>query len=359
MSIKLRHRKLKDGQKTLYLDCYQKGHRKLEYLGLYLVGDKATDKETMRLAEAIAAKRKLESVSTANDIPLPLHLQEDFIGFARKIEESQQNINTQLAWKHAIDHVIEFSGEPLVFGRLSQSFLEDFRSYLLKNLHQNSASTYFAKIKNAIRQAVRKKILANDPTDGLSIAMKPTNRVYLGLDELQALEKTDCENQAVKDAFLFSAFSGLRYCDVQRLAWSNVVQRDNAVMIEFRQQKTGNPEYLPLSQEAAAILERQRTAVPSKRMKTPIAADAVFKLPAKPVIDATLKTWSRRAGLGKHISYHASRHTFATLALKSGVDIYTVSKLLGHKTLRNTEIYAKVVDESKRKAVGLLPRLNG
>jgi integrase len=359
MKITLRQRKLKDGRQTLYLDLYNNGSRRLEYLDLYLVGNREKDKETMRLAEAIQAKRKLESVAADNDLPAPTRLQEDFVAFCRQLGESQQALNTRLVWKNAIGRLTDYAGEPIPFARVTEDFLSGFREHLLKDLKQNSAAVYFAKIKTAIRKAVRKHILQRNPADEISISGEQTSRVYLTLAELRALEKTDCDNRAVKDAFLFSAFSGLRYCDVKRLIWPNVTREGKYWLLEFRQKKTNNPEWLPLSAEAAAIIQRQKDVQPSERIENPVPADAVFKLPAQQTIDKALKRWATRSGLEKRISFHTGRHTFATLGLKRGIDIYTMSKLLGHRSLESTQIYAKVVDESKRKAVDMLPRLNG
>ena len=96
----------------------------------------------------------------------------------------------------------------------------------------------------------------------------------------------------------------------------------------------------------------------SPKIKSRVNGDAVFKLGAQQTIDKAIRRWVKRAGIGKKISFHNARHSFATLALTNGVDIYTVSKLLGHKSLETTEIYARVIDEKKRQAVGMLPRLN-
>jgi site-specific recombinase XerD len=136
-----------------------------------------------------------------------------------------------------------------------------------------------------------------------------------------------------------------------------VNREGNRWLIAFRQQKTSELEWLPLSAEAATIIQAQRGAEASGRMVNKVAANAVFKLPAQQTIDKALKRWALRAGIEKKISFHSARHTFATLGLKHGIDIYTMSKLLGHRSLESTQVYAKVVDESKRKAVDLFPTL--
>jgi integrase len=358
VKIFLRQKKLLDGRKSIYLDMYRQGHRRYEFLNLYLTGNRDADKETMRLAEAIVAKRKLASVSADHDLPAPSRLQEDFVAYCRRLAEDQQAHNTRLVWNNAIARLVSYAGPVISFGQLSEDFIKGFRENLLKDLKRNSAAVYFAKIKTAIRRATRKHILRRNPADGITIRTEETSRLYLTLADLRCLQKTDCENQAVKDAFLFSAFSGMRYSDVKRLTWGKIESEDNRWRIGFVQQKTGSLEWLPLSAEAVSILRHQKDARPSGRTENPIPADAVFKLPAQQTIDKAIKRWAVRAGLERRISFHTARHTFGTLGLKHGIDIYTMSKLLGHRSLETTQIYAKVVDESKRKAVALFPTLH-
>jgi integrase/recombinase XerD len=175
------------------------------------------DKETMRLAETIQAKRKLDSVSADNNLPAPSRLKEDFIDFYRKLSAEQRGNNTRLVWKCGLKHLIAYGGESIPFTQIDERFLEGFKGYLLRDLKINSAAVYFAKVKSAIRQAVRHNILQRNPVDGISIPTEDINRVFLTLPELRNLQQTDCENQAVKDGFLFAAFSGFRYSDVKKL----------------------------------------------------------------------------------------------------------------------------------------------
>src|SRR5262249_40919247 len=153
------------------------------------------------------------------------------------------------------------------------------------------------------------------------------------------------------------AFSGLRYSDVKALTWRKVKPTNGSYVLEFTQAKTGEVETLPLSEQAATILKNQADATPSPRISADIPSDAVFKLGAQQSIDKAIRQWIKRAEINKKISFHCARHTFATLGLTHGVDLYTMSKLLGHRDVATTQIYAKVVDQKKREAVMLLPCL--
>jgi integrase len=155
--------------------------------------------------------------------------------------------------------------------------------------------------------------------------------------------------QIVKNAFLFSCFSGLRYSDITALTWGQL-QTDNEgkTVIRYVQQKTNKPENLQLSSEALKFLPEKNDAK---------SADTIFNLPANNYTNFVLAGWTLAAGINKRVTFHVSRHTNATLLLSLDVPIETVSKLLGHSDIQTTQIYAKVIDKSKRAAVSKLDGL--
>jgi integrase len=174
---------------------------------------------------------------------------------------------------------------------------------------------------------------------------------YLTFDEVKAMVDTPCKNEMIKKAFLFSCFCGLRYSDVKNLTWKKIQEvATGTYQVEITQQKTGETLYLPLSDNALTWLPERLDAKDD---------DVVFNLPSSPTtIEKHLGLWAEEAGVKKHVTFHVSRHTNATLMLYFGADIYMVSKLLGHTNVRTTQVYAKIVDESKRKAVNLIPSIN-
>ena len=162
------------------------------------------------------------------------------------------------------------------------------------------------------------------------------------LGELNSLVKTDCKSPEVKIQALFSALTGLRRSDIQKLIWEEVQYAEaSGHLIRFKQKKTGGSETLPITDQAFSLLGERKQSL-----------EKVFSL-----IEATnqrenryLTKWVLDAGISKKITFHCFRHTFATLQLSMGTDIYTVSKMLGHKDLNTTQIYAKIIDETKRTA---------
>ena len=171
--------------------------------------------------------------------------------------------------------------------------------------------------------------------------------MYLTIEEVQKLAQTPCEYPQIKAAFLFSCLTGLRRSDVLRLRWGDVYQQGEFTRIIFRQKKTDGQEYLDITAEAVELMgERGK---PEEYIFTDIHSPACT--------NNTIKLWVARAGIPKDITFHCARHTFAVMMLDLGTDIYTVSKLLGHRELSTTQIYAKVLDKTKQAAVSRIPNI--
>ena len=165
------------------------------------------------------------------------------------------------------------------------------------------------------------------------------------------LANTKCINDDIKRAFLFACFTGLRFSDLGNLTWEMIHFDGKRYKLAFRQKKTRGYEYFPLPETAIKLLFNNQDNIIN------LPHNRVFKVHDLNWYNKVLKKWAREAGINKHMSSHVGRHTFATLALSQGVDIYTVSKLLGHKSLNHTQIYAKIIDEKKNEAVDLLPKI--
>ncbi len=173
--------------------------------------------------------------------------------------------------------------------------------------------------------------------------MPESVRSYMTIEEVRALIATPVQDGRVKNAYLFSCFCGLRISDIVGLKWKNVFVDNGQYRLAVAMQKTKEPIYLPLSNEALKWMpEREDKA----------ADDHVFSLPSEhqPVSQAV----SRAAGITKRFTFHTARHTFATMMLTLGADLYTVSKLLGHTSVRMTQVYAKIINQKKDEAVNLV-----
>ena len=354
MAVKIWKRRLPGGGVSLYLDINYHGRRYKEALGFRLEGDRLQNRETMKMAEEIRARREIDLQSQIHGIVLGNRLRQNFFEYCDKLIEARNSPRLASSWGNALTHLKRSAGEDLTFGQMNRDLFERYKSYLLQKLSNNAAQMYYARIKTILHQAVRDGIIQVNPATLVSPIRKEEKLPgFLTLKEVQILAQTPCPNHSVKAAFLFSCFSGLRYSDAKALTWDRIVDG----YLEFQQRKTGVAERLPLSSQALDILERQKAAAKNETVRKEYPDNIVFFLPRHSTVYKELNTWAKAAGLNKIVSFHKARHTFATLALSSGVDIYTTSKLLGHKCLQTTQIYAKVIDEKKREAVSLLPRI--
>lgn len=247
-----------------------------------------------------------------------------------------------------------FAGDTLLFSQIDNRLAEDFKFFLLSapcggskkgTIPRNTASTYFSIFKAALKQAFIDGYLTIDLSAKIKgIQEQESRREYLTLDELNKLANTPCERDVLKRAALFSALTGLRHCDIQKLKWKEIAIEGNQAKLLFTQKKTKGVEYMPLSEQAFKLCGEPRQP-----------EQLVFeRLPNPSWISRPLRAWIEKAGIQKHLSFHCFRHTFATLQLANGTDIYTVSKMLGHTNVKTTQVYAKVVDEKKNKAANAI-----
>lgn len=345
MGVTLRKRSLKSGRTSLYLDIYESGRRRHESLELYLTGDRRKDRETMRLAEAVRAQRLLELQHGRYGFTAAHKRKACFVAFYREVEKGKKSSNR--AWGSARNYLEAFTGGSVSFEAVDERWLEDFQRFLAgSELAPNTQQLYYSKVKATLNEAVRRRIIPANPALRVpNVQGEETERVFLTLDEVRLLSGTECRNDEVKRAFLFSCYTGLRISDVRVLTWAHV----RGGRLHLKQVKTGGMEYLPLSPQAKSLLGKRRES-----------DDLVFDVPAaQSSVNAIIRDWVGRAEIEKHVTYHCSRHTFATLALTYGADLYVISKLLGHRELSSTEVYARIVDERKAEAVNCIPALEG
>lgn len=190
------------------------------------------------------------------------------------------------------------------------------------------------------------KISEND-----KVKVPDSMREFLTIEELRLLIATECRNELVKRAYLFACYCGLRFSDVIRLRWGDIVQDGDRWRVGIRMKKTGSIHYFTLSHQAREWLPERND---DKMESQPFAG-----LPAENNVNRHLRKWTAQAGIKKHITFHTSRHTFATLLLTLDVDLYTTSKMLGHRNVKTTQIYAKIIDKKKEAAVDRIDEIFG
>lgn len=375
MKISLNKRKLKDGRISLSIEYYRGSEisvegkrrhiRSFENLDTYLfpnpktTAEKKHNKEGLDFAESVLAIKKAEYAQGKFDLKSTTKSKRTFLAFFEELTEEKQkqdSSNNYGNWFSTLQHLKKIVSKNVTFDEVDENFIKRVKNYFEKEaitksnlpLSQNSKYSYFNKFKASIRKAFEDGYLTvNYASKVKSFEQAESQREYLTFDELQALAKSECKYPILKSAFLFSCLSGLRWSDINTLVWSEVRDEGDFTKVNFRQEKTDGVEYLYISKQARELLgERQHPQ------------DRVFRgLKYGMTYNTELVRWCNRAGVPKHITFHSARHTNAVLLLDNGADIYTVSKRLGHREIRTTAIYAKIVDAKMKEAAEMIPEL--
>ncbi len=372
--VRLRTKKLANGNESLYLDIYINGKRNYEFLRLYLIPEKSKDdkqrnRETLTLANSIKQKKILDIQLGEFGLKKKTKKKILFFDYFVSVMDERKkkaSLGNYVVWQSVLNRLKAYEKrQNITFDQIDSAWLKGFLKFLQNdafavtkgntksptgNLSANSCHLYFSKLRTLLNQALEDGIIVEDPMRGIKLPpTEESKREYLSMEEVKTLVKTRCDDETIKKAFLFSCFTGLRRSDVEKLTWGELQQSDGQPRLVFRQKKTGGQEYLDINPQALELLGERGNAD---------AKDKIFpKIKAPQYTNYSLQEWARRAGIEKHITFHSGRHTFAVMMLTLGTDIYTVSKLLGHKNLHTTEIYAKIVDSKKQAAVNNIPRL--
>ena len=363
--FKLRRRKLADGRISLFLDRSVDGGHEYEFLQLYLLPEtsstvKRQNARTLREAEDILQMR--------TEALLNARVETELVGSGAGVLLSdwlQTSCNNhKMRGLRDYEGILTLRKILLTFRpnvRLSEidkqfclDMIDWFRNtYINKrtatSIGARTAYTYCQRFRTALNEAVREGLIDKIPWNRLETIEKikkpESKREYLTIDEIRGMIATDCPNELVKRAYLFSCFTGLRISDVRNLKWGDIYHENGQTYVSVVMKKTNKPLYIPLSRQALKWM-------PEKGEST--SGDYVFgNLVNYGNVNENLKKWAEAAGSRKHSSYQTSRHSFATMMLTLGADLYTVSKLLGHSSVKHTQIYARIIDRKKDEAVNL------
>lgn len=363
--VRLREKALANGVRSLYLDIYVNGKRSYEFLKLYLIPEnnpqaKVQNDNTMRAANTIKLNRILEITNNKaglkNTSIRAKMLLKDWMENFRKAQE-QKGVKDQKLIHNTIHALTAYNinvamrdvNRDYIVG-LTNFLRNEYRSPRGKKLKDYSVINYLGCLRNALNMAVREDVIADNPIMKLSTQDKvkapESQREFLTIEEVQKLEATDSPYPHIKQAFLFACYTGLRCSDVRSITWGKIVKDGEKFRLHTVMFKTKRPFYIPLSKKAMQWM-------PERGDKTD--NDLIFeRIPVQVNTKLYLQPWLDKAGITKPITFHCSRHTFGTMMLTLGADIYTTSKLLGHTKVEVTQIYAKIINKKKDDAVSLI-----
>lgn len=378
---KLQQSTLSDGRISLYLEYYLgrnewvdeetgrtkiKHIRKKETLNLYLIypartqDERQKNKDLLELAKQIRIERENLMKSTQHGKPLVINKKINFLDYyqsyidtytkkdIRMLEGALARFKGFLRVKYPI---FQSNIRP---DQLSQEMMAEFVTYLEGKSKGEGARGYYQRFKKVVKYAVDNNIIAKNPCSGVvcKVDDQILKKDVLSVEELKVLISTTYtgQNPIIRKAFIFSLYTGIRFCDLIELKYSNVDYSNH--ILKFDQVKTkghsaNSGVIIPLNGNLIGLIGEKSEK-----------DDYIFQLPSHTMCLKALKRWTYKAGINKHITWHCARHSFAVNILNNGANIKTVSSLLGHSGLKHTEKYTRAVDKLKEDAINSLPQFN-
>ena len=360
-TVYVRKRKGANGKMHLYLDYYPpvfnpitRVSRRHESLGMFVYEDpknqmeKNYNDEMMKLAEAVRCKRSIAVMNNDLGFIEESFADKDFLEFFEYVSRHKDK-----SWTFSRAYFSKFMNGKCRFKDLTIQLAEDYKMWLInglyvdpksedkrkrKPLNNNTISKYYTIFRAVLRLAYRGKCIRENINEHLeNIPLKKTRREFLTVEEIIKLSRTECMYDVLKQASMFSILTGLRISDIRTLEWKHICEApDGKPCIRKRIEKTNTEETIFISEQALAYCgERKETGL-------------IFEGLRPGIIDYAVKKWVEAAGIQKKISFHCFRHTYATLLVTQGVDIYTVSRQMTHTNVKTTQVYLHMVDKKGR-----------
>ena len=251
------------------------------------------------------------------------------------------------AKKHINDYILkEYKVKDIPIKDVDHKFITGFEYYLktTRKCAHNSAIKYITNFKKIIRIAYANDWISKDPFLHWKAKLKIVDREFLTENELQKLVEKEfgiVRLNQVKDIFVFCCFTGLAYADVKKLTKNDIVIGiDGQKWIKTKRAKTDTRSNIPILSIPQAIIDKYKTHQES------FDTELLLPVLSNQKMNAYLKEIADLCGINKNLTFHLARHTFATtVTLTNGVSIESVSKMLGHKSLKTTQHYAKIIDK--------------
>jgi len=355
--IKIRIRKKNTDHYSIYLDLWKNNKRSYIYLKRFIKGTKESiisDNEILRYTIAFRDKKEIDLL--LNDTGFKLKNSNlsnaDFIEYFKSLSLKKKG-STKGKWLSLYRHLHVFSNGKVAINSIDVKFCLSFYNYLNEKGLNTTPKVYYNVFSSALNQLLMDEVIAYNPArkaaknPEIKIRLqqnKEKPREFLSVEEVKRLIQKPIDNCQTMNAFLFSCFTGLRLIDIRGLTFNDI----NGNHLYFRQSKTDEDDRMKLHPKALQIINEQKILQSGK-------SNHIFKLQGNTALNHQIKKWLINANIKKKITFHCARHSFATICLTNDIGIYTVSKLLGHKDIHSTQIYAKLIDKKKDEAIDKLP----
>lgn len=373
---------LSDGRESLYLDYYlgfeiatssksgkeyKRVNNRREFLKLYLWQaprtpiERQQNKEILELAKKIRFERGQQLLENAEGYRLKKERKINFLDYFRAYIARYTKKDKRMV-EMALRRFVDFLNDTEEYNRyahgirpdqITKDMMQDFTDYLQGRSKGEGAKSVYQRFKKVIKHAVEHDVMQKNPCTGVPIKAdeQQLRKEILSIDEIEQLSRTHYQHESrdIQRAFLFCCYTGLRFCDVKDLAFSNVDYSNKA--LRFEQNKTkghsaSSGVVIPLSAYLLGLIGEPGDGGRQGR---------IFNLPTHEACTKALQRWVNRAGIDKHITWHCARHSFAVNILNGGANIKTVASLLGHSGLKHTEKYTRAFESLKRDAIESLP----
>lgn len=374
---KLQQKALSDGRLSLYLEYYlgrtewidenEKVHikhdRKKEFLNLYLTANPRTpierneNNQILEIAKEIRIEREQELKKNKTGKRINTNKKINLLAYFEEYYNKYNKKDIRMI-RGAIDRFNDFLKldspqyrTTLRAEQLNKEMIKDFVEYLESRSTGEGAHGYFQRFKKIVNYAVENNVIIKNPCTGVvcKVDENALTKDILSIDEIKQLIKTRYpeQNPETRRAFIFTLYTGIRFCDIIDLKFSNVDYSNR--ILKFNQAKTKGKSSsswvnIPLNDYLLSLIGEKTTK-----------NDFIFNLPSHTMCLKTLRVWVKKAGIDKHITWHCGRHSYAVNILNNGANIKTVASLLGHSGLKHTEKYTRAVDSLKEQAVNSLP----
>jgi integrase len=284
------------------------------------------NKEALLLVETKKSELQLEQQALGSGF-IPAHkFKANFFDYYREfVKANQRKGNRHLS--NSLTQFELFVDKTFIAPiDITENLVKRFRQYLLDKFSGDTPANYFHHFKQVVRAATKDNYWRHNPAEEIKSKTKPPKilKENLEADEYIKLLTTPCLNEAVKEAFIFCCYSGLRYVDVEALKWADI--KGNQLTTRIIQHKTGQPVILTLHPIAKAILDKRRKSLGIHTF------GRVFELPTHDGCNQALEVWIKSARIGKHITWSCARLSFSILLQDKSVDTATVAYLMGHTT---------------------------
>jgi integrase len=366
VKVTLREKEIQNGKQSLYLDYYPaiinnvgKSTRR-EFLKMYIfknpsgAEEKSHNKTTLQIANRIQESRSLSIYNEEYGFKKNVELNINFIDYFKKVIEVKQDETSKSnyqSWLACFSYYQTYAKNHIYTKSLTKKHVEGFKKFLLnvkskktkKKLSSSTVGSYFQNLITVINTAYEDEILKRDITKGIkNVKVQSKLREYLTIEELNKLWKTPVKEDVVKYLCFFCAYTGFRFVEASKVKWSDIT-KDNSGNHVIRSHHTKGDKFTanPISKDAYNLLEKQKPNDVRGKVFD-IKYSKAYRL---------LKQWVKDAGIHKKITLHNFRHTYAILQMESGTELFTVSKMLGHKHITTTMIYAKITDKLKNETL--------